>query len=181
MCFSKLNKRCEQKNNIWSPNLCAIPLKLHTLLEKQMQFLCCIFQRFCWKSYVFGLICEDFLGIGILMQNCKKKHEICRLWQFTLLKTQNSCLERDFPFEHGDFPFEHIGSQKLPSKTHMILLMAEILHQLRLVVFIIIFRVSYIPGGCLGFQPSTLYSILFGVWTVNRWKLLKRKLHSRRT
>ena len=32
--------------------------------------------------------------------------------------------------------------------------MAEILHQLRLVVFPIIYRVSYIPGGA-GFQPST--------------------------
>ena len=36
-----------------------------------------------------------------------------------------------------------------------ILLMAEILHQLRLVVFPIIYRVSYIPGGA-GFQPSTV-------------------------
>ena len=43
----------------------------------------------------------------------------------------------------------------------MILLMAEILHQLRLVVFPIIYRVSYIPGGCLGFQPSTVSSILY--------------------
>ena len=33
--------------------------------------------------------------------------------------------------------------------------MAEILHQLRLVVFPIIYRVSYIPGGA-GFQPSTV-------------------------
>ncbi len=38
-----------------------------------------------------------------------------------------------------------------------ILLMAEILHQLRLVVFTIIYRgFSTIPGGCLGFQPSTV-------------------------
>ena len=29
-------------------------------------------------------------------------------------------------------------------------------NQLRLVVFPIIYRVSYILGGCLGFQPSTL-------------------------
>ena len=36
--------------------------------------------------------------------------------------------------------------------------MAEILHQLRLVVYPIIYRVSYIPGGCLGFQPSTVVS-----------------------
>ena len=34
------------------------------------------------------------------------------------------------------------------------LLMAEILHQLRLVVYLIIYRVSYIQGGA-GFQPST--------------------------
>ena len=39
----------------------------------------------------------------------------------------------------------------------MILLMAEILHQLRLVVFLTIYsdRVLYIPGGCLGFLQST--------------------------
>ena len=36
-----------------------------------------------------------------------------------------------------------------------LLLMAEILHQLRLVVYPIIFRVSYIPGGAR-FQPSTV-------------------------
>ena len=37
-----------------------------------------------------------------------------------------------------------------------ILLMAEILHQLRLVVYPIIYRVYTFPGGCLGFQPSTV-------------------------
>ena len=42
----------------------------------------------------------------------------------------------------------------------MILLMAEILHQLRLVVFLIIYRDSYIPGGCLRFLPSTVLSWL---------------------
>ena len=36
-----------------------------------------------------------------------------------------------------------------------LLLMAEILHQLRLVVYPIIYRVLYIPGG-VGFQPSTV-------------------------
>ena len=36
-----------------------------------------------------------------------------------------------------------------------LLLMAEILHQLRLVVYPIIYRVSYIAGGA-GFQPSTV-------------------------
>ena len=36
-----------------------------------------------------------------------------------------------------------------------LLLMAEILHQLRLVVYPIACRVSYIPGGA-GYQPSTV-------------------------
>ena len=36
-----------------------------------------------------------------------------------------------------------------------ILLMAEILHQLRLVVYLFIYKVSYIPGGA-GFPPSTV-------------------------
>ena len=40
----------------------------------------------------------------------------------------------------------------------MILLMAELLHQLRLVLFPIIYRVSYIPGGA-GFQPSTVVTL----------------------
>ena len=39
--------------------------------------------------------------------------------------------------------------------------MAEILHQLRLVVYPIIYRVSYILGGA-GFQPSTV-SLLVGL------------------
>ena len=33
--------------------------------------------------------------------------------------------------------------------------MAEIVHQLRLVVYPIMYRVSYIPDGA-GFQPSTV-------------------------
>ena len=37
----------------------------------------------------------------------------------------------------------------------VLLLMAEILHQLRLVVYPIIYKVLYIPGGAR-FQPSTV-------------------------
>ena len=33
---------------------------------------------------------------------------------------------------------------------------SEILHQFRLVVYPIIYKVLYIPGGCLGFLPSTV-------------------------
>ena len=51
-------------------------------------------------------------------------------------------------------------SQSL-SFSGILLLMAEILHQLRLVVFPIIYRVSYIPGGAR-FQPSTV-----GIQTTN--------------
>ena len=41
-----------------------------------------------------------------------------------------------------------------------ILLMEEILHQLigSLSHYLLIYRVSYIPGGCLGFLPSTVWS-----------------------
>ena len=42
----------------------------------------------------------------------------------------------------------------------MVLLMEEILHQLRLVVYPIIFSVLYIPGGCLGFQNHQQYGFL---------------------
>jgi len=43
-------------------------------------------------------------------------------------------------------------------KNQVILLMAEILHQLigSLSDYPIIYKVSYIPGGCLGFLPSTV-------------------------
>ena len=45
----------------------------------------------------------------------------------------------------------------------ILLLMEEILHQLRLVVFPTIYRVSYIPDGA-GFQPSTVsYSFIYCV------------------
>ena len=52
------------------------------------------------------------------------------------------------------------GERAKQKKKHLsepqpILLMAEILHQLRLVVYPIIYKVSYIPGGA-GFQPSTV-------------------------
>ncbi len=51
--------------------------------------------------------------------------------------------------------------------------MAEILHQLRLVVFPIIYRVSYLPGGAR-FQPSTV-SFFFGVELKNRMKFDQMK------
>ena len=34
-------------------------------------------------------------------------------------------------------------------------------HQLRLVVYPIIYKVLYIPGGCLGFLPSTVGILLY--------------------
>ena len=45
-----------------------------------------------------------------------------------------------------------------PQIDWMILLMEEILHQLRLVVHSIIYRVLYIPGGCLGFLNHQQYT-----------------------
>ena len=50
----------------------------------------------------------------------------------------------------------------------MLQLMAEILHQLRLVVYPIIYRVSYIPGGA-GFQPSTVLLWPFVFWIASRF------------
>ena len=37
------------------------------------------------------------------------------------------------------------------------LLMEEILHQLRLVVYLMIYKVLFIPGGCLGFLNHQQY------------------------
>ena len=50
------------------------------------------------------------------------------------------------------FEFSLFGGDSL-------LLMAEILHQLRLVVYPIIYKVLDIPGGA-GFQPSTVLPIV---------------------
>ena len=47
------------------------------------------------------------------------------------------------------------ASAQIGAKTSNILLMEEILHQLRLVVYPGIFKVLYIPGGA-GFLPSTV-------------------------
>ena len=53
---------------------------------------------------------------------------------------------------------ECIFSPKFQVNDMMLLLMEEILHQLigSLSVYHIIYRVVYIPGGCLGFLPSTV-------------------------
>ena len=59
---------------------------------------------------------------------------------------------------HGIHHSSPKGAPPLGSEDFLeqdLLLMAEILHQLRLVVYPIVFRVSYIPGGA-GFQPSTV-------------------------
>ena len=67
--------------------------------------------------------------------------------------------QRKFPQGYTQVSREHwnqLPLQKTTAKKNILLLMAEILHQLRLVVFPIVFRGSYIPGGCLGFQPSTV-------------------------
>ena len=51
--------------------------------------------------------------------------------------------------------FGGFESDNMFETTTNILLMEEILHQLLGVVYPIIYRVLYIPGGCLGFLPST--------------------------
>ena len=63
--------------------------------------------------------------------------------------------------------FSHYKDRSDSSMTMMglepfieLLLMEEILHQLRLVVYPIIYRVIYIPGGCLGFLPSTVSPVV---------------------
>ena len=47
-----------------------------------------------------------------------------------------------------------------------ILLMEEILHQLRLIVYPTIYRVLNISGGCLGFLPSTVWNN----WNCSGWR-----------
>lgn len=95
--FIKTQKRCETNHLLISKFL------LHFI--KTVLF-CCIFQRFCLKSLpVFRLhkclSCEDFFGIGILMQNCKNSWHLHVVAIYTP-ENSHSCLERDFLFKHGD-------------------------------------------------------------------------------
>ena len=55
-----------------------------------------------------------------------------------------------------------LDSTQHPLPQGILLLMEEILHQLRLIVFTILYRVFYIPGGA-GFLPSTvgIYAYMF--------------------
>ena len=54
------------------------------------------------------------------------------------------------------------GGYLLKTQTLMVLLMVQkILHLLRLVDSPIIYRLLYIPGGCLGFLPSTFFGCEF--------------------
>ena len=73
--------------------------------------------------------------------------------------------------------FKMIGildSTQHPLPQGILLLMEEILHQLRLVVFTILYRFFYIPGGA-GFLPSTVgiyaYMFQYGLakGTIIRW------------
>ena len=54
-------------------------------------------------------------------------------------------------------------SQHFPQQLFfkVILLMEEILHQLRLVVYPVIYSVLCIPGGCLGFLSSTVGNLIW--------------------
>ena len=68
----------------------------------------------------------------------------------TLQQNNQKIQSRGVPNNQNPWPPKKI------TKMISILLMEDILHQLRLVVFPIIYRVLYIPGGCLGFLPSTV-------------------------
>ena len=67
------------------------------------------------------------------------------------------------------FPYLLLATSEITEiKKKSLLLMAEILHQLRLLVYPIIYRALYISGGSLGFQPSTVVHLVLPVqvlWT----------------
>ena len=69
-----------------------------------------------------------------------------RRWQMNKFRETLGCVEMRDPQK---------SSKIMDDFRNILLLMAEILHQLRLVVYPIIYRVLYIPGGA-GFQPSTV-------------------------
>ena len=62
--------------------------------------------------------------------------------------------------------------------TGYILLMEEILNQLRLIVYPIVYEVSYIPGGCLGFLPSACLhkKLIFPIADLSDPQLLSKPL-----
>ena len=76
----------------------------------------------------------------------------CVVFFLLPLQGRNPTSSRQWPTQHTMYNSTSPGFHlcKLP-----ILLMEEILHRLRLVVYPIIYRVWYIPGGA-GFLPSTV-------------------------
>ena len=66
------------------------------------------------------------------------------------------------------FPYLLLATSEITEiKEKTLLLMAEILHQLRLLVYPIIYRALYISGGSLGFQPSTVVHRVLPVQVLN--------------
>jgi len=60
-------------------------------------------------------------------------------------------VRRPFRSEFDTIP----GSKALMKNQVTTVDVSEILHKLSLVVSLMIYKVSYIPGGCLGFLPAT--------------------------
>ena len=54
--------------------------------------------------------------------------------------------------------FQHLKPWMGLEEVLLLMVQKSGVHQLRLVVYPTIYRVLYIPGGCLGFQPSTVVS-----------------------
>ncbi len=126
-------------------------------------------QEFClfYQSFKFWDVnLKEFLKVAVK----KKKRPCWNSWQCVRLATPRGDAQ---PWgaigdtDRRNWRHDVTGAWSPNWLTMVILLMAEIPNnQLRLVVYPIIYRVSYIQGGA-GFQPST------ALWNHGRWRMGK--------
>ena len=108
---------------------------------------------------------SGFFLLWLLWTTTLKHHKYPRLVSCTICVSVSPACPADHWYDNLQ---SFLGESQFETRV-MILLMAEILHLLRLVVYPIIFRVLYIPGGCLGFlnhqqyhQPTRYMTLIIG-------------------
>ena len=113
-----------------------------------------------WKDFTWKDCCASephICHIGL----CMWHHSRCLEWYLNLINERFFEMLNHMVTSPGSVVSKNIISKQHLQKGEAALkpinrrLMEEILHQLRLVVYSILYKVLYIPGGCLGFLPST--------------------------
>ena len=120
-----------------------------------------------------GLLHCCFCGLLLCLFSLQKLHRSITWWNRVWVKTPRLCLHAEhLSWRYGDplgewrdwtigLWFEMIGSSKRTWQ-YKILLMEEILHQLRLVAYLMIYRVFYIPAdaGFLNHQQHGPFAVV---------------------